>query len=449
MTTVAVDAKVLHVLLFGCHAGILSQERSGSFKFEYDELYRDEPSSTPLSTSMSKVERVHRHREVQAFIWGLLPDNERVLDRWGREYGVPPHNPFALLSYVGEDCAGAVQFVREERMDAVQQDGIAWLDDDAELEERLRTLRLDPASWIWDDVDEHGRFSLAGTQAKTALVRGEDGRWGRPYGRTPTTHILKVASGRFPHQEIAEHLTMRTAALVGMTVARSELLEVGDERVIVVERYDRVVRPSGIARVHQEDLCQALSVMPSAKYQADGGPGPVDVVRVLRERISERSRDHAVERFVDALIFNWILGGTDAHAKNYSLLLAGPAVELSPLYDLTSAFPYEDELLGRGLTRGSTRRRLRGLRLAMTIGGEAGIDGISMDNWATFAAHAQVDFDRLAGRIRHFAERLPDAATEAGGEIRGGSGSPVIPMIIDGVVRRSRRALSHLDADSG
>jgi serine/threonine-protein kinase HipA len=128
-----------------------------------------------------------------------------------------------------------------------------------------------------------------------------------------------------------------------------------DEPALVIERYDRAVLAGGaIVRIHQEDVCQALSIMPDQKYTADGGPATADVLGILA---STRRAEANLAAFTRMLFFNYLVGATDAHAKNYSLLLGGKDnVLLAPLYDVASGLAYE------GLRRKG--------RLAMAIGGE-------------------------------------------------------------------------------
>jgi serine/threonine-protein kinase HipA len=184
--------KSLVILMAGQQVGVVVQGRDGRFSMDHDHQWRSATNATPLSLSMPLGCRSHGDPVVRPFLWGLLPDNDRVLDRWARTYGASAGNPFALLRHVGEDCAGAAQLVTPERVEASLNGdgGITWLDE-KDLAERLRTLRADPASW---HVHNSGQFSLAGAQAKTALYLDSDRRrWGEPWGTTPTTHILKPA----------------------------------------------------------------------------------------------------------------------------------------------------------------------------------------------------------------------------------------------------------------
>lgn len=390
--------RTLVVVLEGRSMGAVTQDASGKLQFEYDDEWRLDPSSTPLSLSMPLAERVHANDMVEAFLWGLLPDNGNVLERWGREYQVSWRNPFALLSHVGEECAGAVQFVRPERIDEATRGGdVEWLDVD-EIASGLRLLRHDPTAW--HSVLHHGRFSLAGAQAKVALLR-EGKRWGRPSGRIPTTHIVKPAIEGLRDHDLNEHLCLRAAHLAGLRTARSDVVEFGGERAIVVERYDRASRGDQILRVHQEDLCQALGLPPGKKYQNEGGPTPLRIVTLLREVDSAASA--SVAAFVDALAFNWLIGGTDAHAKNYSLLLSGRQVRLAPLYDVASVLPYPEF-------------EIRELKSAMRIGREYRLEWISGKHWRRLADELRLDQDAVIGRVAELAEQVPDCFARAGAE---------------------------------
>lgn len=390
------DDRTLVVLLDGRRAGLLTMDNAGRLRFEYDEQWGSAGPATPLSLSMPVARAVHDDAVVRPFLQGLLPDNERVLERWAKTYHVSAGNPFALLRHVGEDCAGGVQFVRPERVDAVLagEGHVDWLDESA-VAKRIRRLRQDPAAW---HADHNGQFSLAGAQAKTALYRDPaTGRWGEPVGATPTTHILKPAVTDSDDHDLNEHLCLAAARAIGIRAAVTAVEFFDDERVIVIERYDRVLRDGVIRRVHQEDMCQALGVRPEAKYQSEGGPSPETIIALLRAHVTPASAAAiAVDRFVDALAVNWVIGGTDAHAKNYSVLLSGNQVRLSPLYDVSSALPYDEFYLPR-------------LRMAMKIGGEYGLPAMSSRHWRRFATANGLDPDRLIDRIDQLAEALPAA----------------------------------------
>jgi serine/threonine-protein kinase HipA len=269
---------------------------------------------------------------------GLLPDNELVLGQWAQKFQVSARNAFSLISAVGEDCAGAVQFVRPERLDAVlgqHPPEIEWLDE-GNIENRLRTLREDQSAWrIPRDT---GQFSPAGAQPKTALLF-QDGKWGVPSGRVPTTHILKPPTTALDGHAENEHFSLELARALGLPVVDSRIVHFQNEIAIVVERYDRLRTEAGIRRVHQEDICQALTILPTQKYQNEGGPGIDDIVQLLRTHSGEPRED--VDTFIDSVAFNWLIVGTDAHAKNYALLIGAQGrARLAPLYDVASILPH-------------------------------------------------------------------------------------------------------------
>lgn len=387
----------LVVLLDETVAGIVTRLPRGRLRFEYDDNYRRRSEATPLSLSMPAQVPSHPDNVVTPWLWGLLPDNEAVLNRWARQFHVSASSPFALLgSPIGEDCAGAVRFAPPDRVDRIlsRPGDVAWLTDD-QVSKRLRDLREDPTSWLGRSFT--GQFSLAGAQAKTALLHRES-RWGVPSGSTPTTHILKPAVSGLDDHDLNEHLCLDAARRAGLLAVRTRIERFGDESAVVVDRYDRVLRDDRILRVHQEDLCQALGVPPSRKYQNEGGPTPSDIAGLLRRVTPPRVADSAIQRFGDALIWNWLIAGTDAHAKNYSVLLADDQVRLAPMYDVASALPY-----------GTHEKKLR---LAMKIGNDYGVFP-ARNTWPAAARDLGVDPDRLMDRVRELASAVPDAFAEA------------------------------------
>ena len=467
----------LWVLLDGREVGVVRQVQ-GKLNFVYADSWRSSPGAYPSSLSMLLAASEHPHAAIEPFIWGLLPDNEFVLGRWAQKFQVSARNAFALISHVGEDCAGAVQFVRSDRRDAILNSPPAqteWLTE-ADVANRLRSLQVDAsASRLPRDT---GQFSLAGAQPKTALLF--DGqRWGVPSGRTPTTHILKPPTGGFAGHAENEHLCLRLAKALGLPTADSEVMQFEDTTAIVVDRYDRVTikktvekmaaqdalnalraatlpnspdrdaavmatldlddaiqarsllelaKTVPIHRVHQEDFCQALRIHPSLKYQNDGGPGPKAIIDLLRTNATDsKSRkkysvksaaDSDITSFVDALIFNWLIGGTDAHAKNYSLLIGGRGmVRLAPLYDIASILAYSDV-------------DPRKAKMAMKIGDHYKIHDIGFSDWRKLAGSVRVDSDALIERIRGMAKALPDQLSDEIKELgESGLTHPIIALL--------------------
>ncbi len=382
----------LIVLLSDREIGRVRQDQRRRLKFIYNDEWREARGAYPLSLSMPLAASEHPHDVIEAFIWGLLPENELVLERWAKKFQVSARSAFALISHVGEDCAGAVQFVRPDRLDAVLNSGpgdIDWLDE-SDIATRLKTLREDQSAWR--QPSDTGQFSLAGAQPKTALLL-QDGKWGVPSGRIPTTHILKPPTGAFDGHAENEHFCLALARALGMPAASSTVMHFGDEVAFVVERYDRTIIDGRIVRIHQEDICQAFGVPPVRKYENEGGPGVGRIVDFLRENSGEPTED--VQTFIDAIAYNWLVGGTDAHAKNYSILIgAGGRVRLAPLYDVASVLPYErfDPLK---------------LKLAMKLGGKYRLRDISARSWKKLSEELRLDKKEVVRRICEMAGKLP------------------------------------------
>jgi serine/threonine-protein kinase HipA len=387
----------LVVVLDDTVAGTLTRLPGGRLRFDYRDEYRESRDATPLSLSMPTQVRSHPDRVVTPWLWGLLPDNEAVLARWARDFHASASSPFSMLATpIGHDCAGAVRFAAPDAVDEVigRPGDVTWLTDE-DVADRLRELREDATAWLGREFT--GQFSLAGAQAKTALLY-DDGRWGVPSGSTATSHILKPAVAGLDDHDLNEHLCLDAARRAGLVVARTRVARFGEESAIVVDRYDRRLLDGRLVRIHQEDICQALSVPPSRKYQNEGGPGPRDVARLFREAMPSRLADEALLRFLDALAWNWLIAGTDAHAKNYSLLLAGGQVRLAPLYDVASALPY------------GTHEKA--LRFAMKIGGDYRVFPYR-NTWPVAARDLGIDPELALERVEELAASAADAFAEA------------------------------------
>jgi serine/threonine-protein kinase HipA len=387
----------LIVLLEGREVGRVRKNARGGINFLYDDEWRKDPAAYPISLSMPLGAKEHGRSVTEAFLWGLLPDNEQVLERWAKKFQVSARNVFSLLSHVGEDCAGAVQFVLPERLKALtsgKEDKVEWLDE-TDMAKRLQAVREDHAAGRLPG--DTGQFSLAGAQPKTALLF-QNGRWGVPSGRIPTTHILKPPTGQFDGHAENEHVCLDLARELGLPTAQSKVMHFGKEVAIVVERYDRLASGNDILRVHQEDACQGRGIMPTKKYQNEGGPSAYDIAQLIRAYSTDREAD--LDTFFGALAFNWLIVGTDAHAKNYSLLLMNRRVRLAPLYDIASILPYRDSDLKKA-------------KFAMKIGGKYEVSVIGLRQWERQAKELRIESEALIERIDGMAQKLPDLVNDA------------------------------------
>lgn len=395
--------KELIAFLGDARIGVIRRDRSGRLTFEYDEEWRARRGAVPLSLSMPLAMSAHGNAVVAPFLWGLLPDNEVILDAWAKRFQVSARNPFALLRHVGQDCAGAVRFATPEDAETIARSNagrVEWLDERA-IGDRLRLLKRDVAAWRAST--DAGQFSLGGAQPKTALLH--DGkRWGLPSGRLATTHIIKPDVPGLEDHAHNEHFCLQLAAELGLPVAASKVHRFDGESAIVVARYDRVRVGRDVVRIHQEDLCQALSVHPTRKYENEGGPGAAAAMQLLASVSRAPTEDRTT--FVQALGLNWVIAGTDAHAKNYSLLLgAGMTARLAPLYDIASVLPYD-------------QFSLRRLKLSMKIGGKYRVLEIGARQWQKLSAEVGINEEALIALLRDLTRRLADLASTVRRQLR-------------------------------
>ncbi len=383
----------LFVFLNGRRAGTLDTSDRRALRFAYTAEYTVDPTSTPLSVSMPLRHSPYTNTTVHPFLWGLLPDDPRVIERWAREFGCSASDIGGLLHGVGTDVAGAATFVTGEAPPRTGPSGdVRWLDDE-DIADVLRALRQDTATWRSDSL---GRWSLAGAQAKVALHRDPSTeRWGIPSGAVPTTHIMKPAVGGLEDFDINEHLCLSAADRLGIRAAGTEIRTFAGERTLVVRRYDRIANGALVRRIQQEDLCQALAIHPDRKYEVDGGPGADQLGRLIRDVCGGVD----VQRFFEALAFSWLVLATDGHAKNFSFLLDGPHVRFAPLYDVASALPHV-----------AYPRRAK---LAQRVGGESRAAFIKRRHWERLARRLGLDADEALAQIASLVARLPDAFADA------------------------------------
>ena len=387
-------------------------------------LLYDSSARTPLSISMPLKPARHRDDVLISWLRNLLPDRETVLMQWRRTFGVRTANPIELLHHVGEDVAGAAQFIRPDRL----REAMVWHParalSDNQIGDMLR--RSQAAIPEIDPSTSTGKFSLAGMQPKIALQRLDEGRWALPDGINPTTHILKPAIASLQDQHVNEYLTMTAARLANLTVATTEVTVIDGIPVVVVERYDRYRSGEKWQRAHQEDLLQASGLPPERKYENQGGPNARAIAQLIS---SATGNDGDVRAFISGLVFNWLTIGTDAHAKNYALLLNRDAARLAPLYDLNSYLFYGD---------GAPRE------LSMSVGSEFQADKVRWSDWSSLARDADVDTEWVADEIRRQAQVLPDAFSDAATRIKA---LPIAPTDLPGrlaghVERWTRTALN-------
>lgn len=344
-------SRALSAWINGRLAGEWRIPARGDMEFQYDPAWVESEAGRPLSLSLpfSLDNAPVKGRPVDCYFDNLLPDSEPIRKRLQSRFRTASHSAFELLAAIGRDCVGAVQLLapgeQPKGADTISAQPLT----EAEIEAALvRTVSRPGMSS--HPPDDDFRISIAGAQEKTAFLL-HNGRWCRPLGATPTTHIFKLPLGLVGNMQADmtvsvenEWLCARILAAYGLPVAHCEIGRFGSQKVLVVERFDRQLHSSGKywLRLVQEDFCQATATPSSIKYERDGGPGMLDIARILRGAVN---RDADLACLLKAQLLFWMLAATDGHAKNFSIrILNQGRYQLTPLYDVISAWP----IIGRG-----------------------------------------------------------------------------------------------------
>ncbi|MFU8831796.1 MAG: type II toxin-antitoxin system HipA family toxin [Wenzhouxiangella sp.] len=378
-------ARELDVWLFADRVGALSLV-DGRLGFRYAADWLSQPDAVALSASLPLQAEPFDDRNARPFFAGLLPEGQmrRLI---AQQVQVSRQNDFALLEHIGGECAGAVTFLQPGQALPARGDDVQWLSD----EEVVATLDELPRRPMLAGKDGL-RLSLAGAQDKLPVVF-DGARIGLPLHGAPSSHILKPAIHAVEDSVFNEGFCMALAEAMQLKPAKSKVQLVLDRPFLLVERYDRLVDAQGYRqRLHQEDFCQALGVVPEMKYQNEGGPDLVQCFELVRR--ATRPSAPQVLRFFHYVIFNALIGNHDAHAKNFSLLHAGKAPVLSPLYDTLSTAVYPT------LTP----------KMAMKIGSKYKFSELQARHWDQFVESAGLSRAQARRRILELANSLPPTA---------------------------------------
>ncbi len=325
----------LNVFLNARLLGQLKREKSGAIRFQYDADWINWEHAVPVSISLPLREDQFTGAQVLAVFENLLPDYDPIRRRVAERVGAQGTDAFSLLSEIGRDCIGALQFLAEDEVpQAIDQLTGETLSEN-NIEALLGDLDVTP---LGIRSENSFRISIAGAQEKTALLQ-HNGKWMQPSGTTPTSHIIKPQIGKM-HGGIDlsdsvenEYFCLKLLREFGLKTANAEMVTFGKQKALVVERFDRRWTQDGrLIRLPQEDCCQALSVAPTGKYQSEGGPGIIDIMNVLRG--SDTPIEDRLDFFKANILF-WLIGATDGHAKNFSLALSSRGrFRMTPLYDV-------------------------------------------------------------------------------------------------------------------
>ena len=455
----------LNVWMNGELVGEWTTLRGGTPLFRYTTAWSQSPRARALSLSMPITADLEvRGMVVDNYFDNLLPDNPAIRRRIRERFGTRSTQAFDLLEAIGRDCVGAVQLL------PIQQEPVGWNRveatqlHDADVEQLLQAVPSSPPLGHHDGnhgQDNDFRISIAGAQEKTALL-SMGGRWYQPHGATPTTHILKLPlgivgnfRGDFSDSVENEWLCAQLMREFGLPIAEADMVTFGKQIVLSVKRFDRhwigststaVSNPQftptkgqWIARLPQEDFCQATGRSPNEKYEADGGTTSEEILEILE---GSESRDTDRTNFALAQLAFWLLAAIDGHAKNFSIFhRAGGAFGMTPLYDVLSAWP----VIGAG----ANQLPIQDAKLAMAVRGKNRhyrLREIHARHWHEFAL--RVGSPGLWARMRNLVESADAHAVAVQGRLPSSFPARVIATITTGVKQQAADFLATAPAAS-
>ena len=364
--------------------GRLWLDEKKHFCFQYDKDWLEQ-SRIPLSLSLPLRAAPYSDDESHPFFANLLPE-EKIRAVIARNLGVSLNNDYGLLERIGGDCAGAVSLYPETGEPKCEPGSYRQLSLD-ELNTIISELPQRPLL-----AGEKGiRLSLAGAQKKLPIFYDEQ-HFHLGYGTAPSNYIIKPAIENLDGTVENEAFCMTLAHSVGLDVPRSFIHQHWETRVFIVKRFDRVIASDGTRRLHQEDFCQALQIPPEYKYESEGGPSLGACFNLVRTASIRSGKD--VLSLLNWVIFNFLIGNSDAHGKNISLLLLPEGPMLAPFYDLLSTRIYAHYGLAEGL--------------AMKIGGESDPGSIQKKHWEQFAEEIGIKPRLVLTRVADLAKKIED-----------------------------------------
>lgn len=429
----------------GQHVGRWTIPARGEEELQYSRDWLASPLGRPLSLSLpfGFDDAPLKGPAVANYFENLLPDSAEIRRRVAQRFKTGSADAFDLLSAVGRDCVGAIQLLAEGEA-PVGWDTVEGVPVDDEAIERHLLEVVTPNRFAGaGDPDDDFRISLAGAQEKDAFLWW-NGAWLKPRGATPTTHIFKLPIGLvggrradFTTSVDNEWLCMKLLKAYGLDVAEVDIQTFGSQRVLVVERFDRLQSKGRLLRLMQEDFCQATGTSPLVKYENEGGPGLAKLFELLAQSVTA---EKDMRTLMASQVLFWLLRATDGHAKNFSIaLLAGRAqrFQMTPMYDVMSAFP----AVGSGPNQWSARE----LKLAMALVGKNRHYEIFNIQRRHFNSTARkVGFGESAEHvIEELLQRTPGAIAQVENELPPGFSLRVAESIFGGL-RAAAQALREM-----
>jgi len=323
-------SRELNVYLCGKLVGVLSEDDDLQLSFQYDKK-----NERALSVRLPVREEIYSHPYIFPFFENLIPEGE-AFEILAKEH-VSGNKVYSILDRFGGDCAGAVSLYKSNYVN--NDNELLHEIDSAKIAQIIDRLPEDP---LLTSLENPPRLSLAGAQSKFAVYKS-DNQYYRSDDKHPTTHIIKITNRRFPDLLENEFFCMKLARSFFPDTPNIELKKTEGRPYLEIERFDRYIENGNVYRIHQEDFCQAFGIVSDKKYQNGGGPGIKDCSKIIEEHSKNYLLD--ISRFIEWVVFNYLIGNTDAHAKNISLLHAESGIKLAPFYDLLSIEVYPEKLV--------------------------------------------------------------------------------------------------------
>jgi serine/threonine-protein kinase HipA len=402
----------LNVYLLDRLAGTLESD-GDQLVFRYDPEYLSRSKAVPISYSLPLQAEPFDSRLTTAFFANLLPPDV-VRKRLGKILHLSRHNIFGFLEAIGGDCAGAVAVyppdVHPSEPDKEEYRELS----DTEAARILLNLPKRPLN-----IGNEKGFRISGAGAQDKLIACiSDGKISLPLYGTPSTHIIKPEIPAYPNSIHNELFCMRLAERTGFPTPHCELLSVGEKLYYCVERYDRYRENGNVFRLHQEDFCQLTGTDPEMKYESEEGLNIRDCFELIRKM---RLGAGGQLDFVRRIIFNFLIGNGDAHAKNFSVLYRGGRTVLAPEYDLLCTEIYSS------LSRDT----------AMSIGGEFKFAKITREHFKTMAQDCGVRPEIVLNQLDGLRAALIPVAKKLAAELEAIHPSPAYSEILNVIEKQS------------
>lgn len=411
--------------------GTLEKHKNGAHTFQYDKNWLTNAVTRPLSLSLKLQLPAITSDAVINYFDNLLPDSPQVRDRIVARYKASSKQPFDLLKEIGKDSVGAIALLPPDR--PYKKEPLSYeVLDDKKLETVLSAYKSDIPLGMLEE-EEDFRISVAGAQEKTALLLVDE-QWCIPKGNTPTTHIIKLPIGEIQQANATldlkdsvenEYLCIELARALGFAVPNVNIIQTDNIKALAVERFDRrwTKDRAGLLRLPQEDICQVFGMPSSIKYESQGGPSIAQIMELLM------GSSHALEdryNFMRFQVFQWLIGATDGHAKNFSIYIdKGGSYKLTPFYDILSAYPL---LGGKGLN-------IRKLKLAMglkaTKGKKYEISKIMPRHFLDTAKAVNFNQDTMQEIIDEMKDALPKAMLQVSATLPKGFPEHIVSSIFE------------------